>query len=156
MERILNCYRLLPSTDIANHEIHTFEDKSIMTFIDEGSDSSEFESESETDDETVPLLKPKMMKPANVLNVGLNVPDDGPIVPIDGTIEMMKLANVPDDGPNAPVEAPTVMMDLPNVPDGVPIEMMDTQTCPEDIIETPIIQIHVDQHCNNDCAVTSE
>ena len=116
MERILTSYKLLPSGDYSHQKTFTCEDKSVMNFIDEESDSSGFVSE--TDDETVPLLKPNM-EPANVL-------DDGPI-------EMMEPANVLDDGP---------------------IEMMDM--CPEEMIEKPIIPVHVEQHCDNHCAVTSD
>ena len=102
MERILTSYKLLPSGDYSHQKTFTCEDKSVMNFIDEESDSSGFVSE--TDDETVPLLKPNM-EPANVL-------DDGPI------------------------------------------EMMDT--CPEDMIEKPIIPVHVEQHCDNHCDVASD
>ena len=130
MERILTSYKLLSSGDYSHQKTFTFEDKSVMNFIDEESDSSGCASE--TDDETVPLLKPNM-EPANVL-------DDGPI-------EMMKPANVLDDGP---IE----MMKPANVLDDGPIEMMDM--CPEDMIEKPIIPVHVEQHCDNHCAVTSD
>mgnify|MGYP003519327168 CR=1 FL=1 len=144
MERILTSYKLLSSGDYSHQKTFTFEDKSVMNFIDEESDSSGCASE--TDDETVPLLKPNM-EPANVL-------DDGPIemmkpanVLDDGPIEMMKPANVLDDGP---IE----MMNPAIVLDDGPIEMMDM--CPEDMIEKPIIPVHVEQHCDNHCAVTSD
>ena len=130
MERILTSYKLLPSGDYSHQKTFTCEDKSVMNFIDEESDSSGFVSE--TDDETVPLLKPNM-EPANVLDVG--------------PIEMMEPANVLDVGP---IE----MMEPANVLDDGPIEMMDT--CPEDMIEKPIIPVHVEQHCDNHCAVTSD